>query len=168
MTTINTSLLVLLDPNDEYKQFDTIYDAQCLSRFTDKNRCVAHVLSRRAIARLLHFFMPNAESSLIGTTVTLCDNTVFYIYCIDEVTVKLMESLYNHPMFVKIFHVQWLSTYLKQAALAYLINRAERRRHEPDEYDTTLQAASEYASALAQELNEYMIVKTGRQPDDHA
>ncbi|CAF1221375.1 unnamed protein product [Rotaria sordida] len=163
---INTSVLVLLDPNNQHQQFDGHYDAQLFSRFTDKNRCVLHVLSRLAHVRLLHFFIPNAENTLISARVTLFKNTIFYIYCIDETSVAAMKQIYNYPMFVKIFHVQWLSTYLYQAAIAHLVEQAERTQHEPEEYDTALQAAAEFANILANELNEHMVVKTGVQPDD--
>ncbi|CAF2769470.1 unnamed protein product [Rotaria sp. Silwood2] len=166
MAAVNTSILVLLDPTDQHRQFDGNYDAQLFSRFTNKNRCILHVLSRLAHVHLLHFFIPNAENTLIRARVTLFKNTIFYIYCIDEASVKTMERTYNYPMFVKIFHVQWLSTYVCQAAIAHLVERAERAQHEPEEYDTSLQAAAELANTLANELNEYMIVKTGAQPDD--
>ncbi|CAF1055427.1 unnamed protein product [Rotaria sp. Silwood1] len=166
MTATNTSVLVLLDPNDHHQQFDGNYDAQLFSRFTDKNRCVLHVLSRLAHVGLLHFFIPNAENTLINARVTLFKNTIFYIYCIDEGSVIAMKRTYNYPMFVKIFHVQWLSTYICQAAIAHLVERAERTQHDPEEYDTSLQVAAELANTLANELNEYMIVKTGLQPED--
>lgn len=166
MTAVNTSLLVLLDLKDEYKRFEQCYDAQLFFRSTDKSRCVLHVLSSRPNVRLLHFFIPNAENTLIRARVTLFKNTIFYIYCVDEANVRAMERTYNYPMFVKIFHVEWLSTYLHQAAITHLVERAERTKHEPDEYDTALQAAAEHANKLAEDLTEHMIVTTGISPDD--
>jgi hypothetical protein len=166
MAAVNTSLLVLLDLHDEYKRFEERYSAQLFSRFTNKDRCVLHVLSSRSNVRLLHFFIPNAENILIRARVTLFKNTIFYIYCVDEASVRAMERTYHYPMFVKIFHVEWLSTHLHQAAIAHLVERAELTKHEPDEYDTALQAAAELANKLAEDLTEHMIVKTGLQPDD--
>jgi hypothetical protein len=166
MAVANTSLLVLLDLHDEHKQHDTTYNLELFSRFTDKNRCVLHVLSSLARIRLLHFFIPNIENTLIAARVTLFKNTIFYIYCVDEASVRAMERRYNYPMFVKIFHVQWLSTHLEQAACMYFIEQAERTKHEPEEYDAALQGAIESIAKLTDELKEHMIVKTGQQPDD--
>jgi len=166
MAAANTSLLVLLDLNDEYKRFEERYNAQLFSRFTNKDRCVLHVLSNRPNVRLLHFFIPNAENTLIRARVTLFKNTIFYIYCVDEASIREMERTYNYPMFVKIFHVEWLPIQLHQAALTHLVERAQHTRHDPDEYDILLQTAAELANKLADDLTEHMNVRTGLQPDD--
>ena len=167
MTAIQSSLLVLLDLQDKYIRFEQEYNAPFFSRFTNKNRCVLHVLSNGQSARLLHFFIPNAENTMIRARVTLFKNTIFYIYCVDDETARTMERTYNYPMFVKAFHAEWLPTYLHQAAISHLVEQAERSRHEPDEYDTALQTAADHASQLAEELTHHMIVTTGVQPDDH-
>jgi hypothetical protein len=84
----------------------------------------------------------------------------------NQESINQMKEQYNLPMFFKIFHVDSLSTYLRQAAIAHLIEQAERAKHEPDEYDIALQEASELSDALANELYKHMINKTGVLPDD--
>jgi hypothetical protein len=70
-------------------------------------------------------------------------------------------------MFVKVFHVEWLATFLHQAAINHLVERAARTEHEPDdEYDAALQAAAEHVKKLEEDLTNHMIVTTGIQPDD--
>ncbi|CAF3387757.1 unnamed protein product [Rotaria socialis] len=87
-------------------------------------------------------------------------NTIYYIYCVDGASIKEMKQQYDYPMFVKVFHVECLATYLRQAAISHLIEQAERRKHEPDEHELALQAAAEFSDALANKLSEYMIEKT--------
>jgi hypothetical protein len=165
MAAVQTSLLVLLDLDNQHMQFEQVYNAQFFVRFIDKARCVLHVLSSRPRVRLLHFFIPYAEKTLISTR-TIFTNTIYYIYCVDEATVQTIERTHNYPMFVKAFHAELLSTYLHQAAIAYLVENAERNRHVPDEYDLSLQAAADHATRLAEELDNHMIVQTGVQPED--
>ena len=166
MTAVNPSHLILLDVNDEYKRFEEEYNAQLFSRFTNKSRCLLHVLSTRPNVRLFHFFIPNVENTLIRTRVTLFQNTIFYIYCIDDATVRAMERTYNYPMFVKAFHVELLPTHLHQAAILHLIDCAGRSRHEPDEHDTALQGAIEHLGSLIEDLTNHMIITTGVQPEE--
>ncbi|CAF0856539.1 unnamed protein product [Rotaria sordida] len=160
MTVMNTSLLVLLDLQDEHKNFETIFDSHIFCRFTNKIQCLEHVSSRLTNIRLLHFFIPKSEHIIIDARL-LFFNTIYYIYCIDQISINEMKQQYDYPMFVKIFHIKSLSTYLYQAAIAHLIEQAERRKHEPDEHDIALQAAAEFSDILANELYEYMIEKIG-------
>jgi hypothetical protein len=166
MTAINPSLLVLLDLQNEYERFERIFNAKLFCRFTTKTQCLAHVSSRFTNIRLLHFFIPKSEHIIIGANIVLF-NTIYYIYCIDQESINEMKQQYDFPMFVKIFNVESLSTYLRQAAIAHLIEQAERTKHEPDEHDIALQAAAELADALSRELYDHMKDKTGVQPDDH-
>jgi hypothetical protein len=85
----------------------------------------------------------------------------------NQESINEMKQQYNIPMFIKIFNVKSLSTYLRQAAIGHLIEQAERTKHEPDEYDIALQAAAELSDALAKELYEHMNDKIGVQSDDH-
>lgn len=162
---VNSGALVLFDPNGQYQRLERIYDAQLFKRCTDKGRCVLHVLSTLRTVRLLDLFLPDAEHSLIGGRVLLFKNTVFHIYCKTSAIISEMERRYNIPVFVKIFHIDWLETHLQQAALGHLNDYAERTQHEPDEYDVALQAASEIAMTLANDLRQHMITKLGEQPE---
>jgi len=160
MTTINPFLLVLLDLQNEYQRFERIFNPQLLCRFNNKTQCLAYISSRLTNIRLLHFFIPKSEHNEINDNIIFF-NTIYYIYCMDQESIKEMKEQYNLPMFFKIFHVESLSTYLRQAAIAHLIERAERTKHEPDEYDIALHEAAELSDALANELHEYMIDKIG-------
>lgn len=166
MTAKNPSLLVLLDLQDEYEKFERIFHSQLFSRFKNKAQCLEHILSRLPNIRLLHYFIPKSEHTEIGANVVFF-NTIYYIYCMDQESINQMRRQYDFPMFVKIFNVESLLTYLRQAAIAHLIEQAERRKHEPDEHDIALQAAAELSDALARELNQHMIDTTGVQPDDN-
>jgi len=167
MTTINPFLLVLLDLQNEYQRFERIFNPQLLCRFNHKTQCLAYISSRLTNIRLLHFFIPKSEHiEIIGDNISFF-NTIYYIYCMNQESINQMKEQYNFPMFFKIFHVESLSTYLRQAAIAHLIEQAERTKHEPDEHDIALQAAAELADALSRELYDHMKDKTGVQPDDH-
>ncbi|CAF1932629.1 unnamed protein product [Rotaria magnacalcarata] len=137
MSVINASLLVLLDLLEEHKNFEIIFDSHVFCRFTNKTKCLKYVSSRLTNIRLLHFFIPKYGASI-----------------------KEMKQQYDYPMFVKIFHVDCLATYLRQAAISHFIEQAERRKHEPDEHELALQVAAEFSDALANKLSEYMIEKT--------
>jgi hypothetical protein len=166
MTTINPFLLVLLDLENEYEKFERIFNPQLLCRFNNKIQCLTYISSRLTNIRLLHFFIPKSEYiEIIGDNINFF-NTIYYIYCMNQESINQMKEQYNLPMFFKIFHVDSLSTYLRQAAIAHLIEQAERAKHEPDEYDIALQEASELSDALANELYKHMINKTGVLPDD--
>jgi hypothetical protein len=165
MAAVQNPLLILLDLYNNYLHFEQQYDAQFFARFSDRNRFVLYVLSNRPRVSLFHFFIPNAENTLISTRI-LFKNTIFYIYCTDEAAVGIMKRTYNYPMFVKVFHADSLATYLHQAAVAYLVEYAERNRHQPDEHDISLQAAVDHLDRLAEELTNHMIVTTGVQPEE--
>jgi hypothetical protein len=165
MTAINSSLLVLLDLQNEFERFERIFHSQLFSRFTNKTQCLEHISSRLPNIRLVHFFLPKSEHTEIGANLVFL-NTIYYIYCIDQGGMNEMRQRYDCPMFVKIFNVESLSTYLRQAAIGHLIEQAERTKHEPDEHDIALQAAAELSDALAKELYKYMNDKIGVPPDD--
>ncbi|CAF2240458.1 unnamed protein product [Rotaria magnacalcarata] len=122
---------------EEHKNFEIIFDSHVFCRFTNKTKCLKYVSSRLTNIRLLHFFIPKYGASI-----------------------KEMKQQYDYPMFVKIFHVDCLATYLRQAAISHFIEQAERRKHEPDEHELALQVAAEFSDALANKLSEYMIEKT--------
>ncbi|CAF1624511.1 unnamed protein product, partial [Rotaria magnacalcarata] len=166
MAAVNTNVLVLLDPTDQHKRFEQIYDRQLFSRFTDKHRCVLHVMSSLQHVRFIDFFIPHTEHSIVSARITLFKKTIFYIYCTNAENIEEMRRRYNYPMFVKIFDVQWLATYLQHAALGYLIEHAQRAQYDLDECDLALQQAAEMANGLADELTAHMIVQTGTQPND--
>lgn len=164
--TIQRSALVFFDPQNEYQQLTQNYDADIFSRFSDKGRCILHMLSYVLNNGSIHFFLPNAEQALLSARNTIFKNTTFYIYCVDPAVVQEMRGIYNHLVLVKIFHIEWLPIYMNQAAIMCLIERAERTRHEPDEHDMALQAAVVFTNELAEELQRHMIVKTGVQAMD--
>ncbi len=166
MTAINPSLLVLLDLQDEYQQFERIFDSQLFCRFTNRIQCLEHVSPRRLTnIRLLHFFIPKSQHVLIGADVVFF-KTIYYIYCTDRTSINQMRQQYDLPMFVKILNVKSLLTYLRQAAIAHFVEQAERTEHEPDEHDVALQEAAELSEALGNELREHMNNKIGVQPSD--
>ena len=156
------SHLVLLDPRNEHRRFEDDYSAPLFIRFTDRGRCLLHVLSARSYIHLFHLFLPNSENTLIRTRVFLFQNTIFYIYCVDKATVRSMERTHNHPMFVKAFHVDDLSMYLHHAAIGHLLEQAGRQ----NDPDAEFQEAAHHAVQLAEELENHMIIQTGRQPED--
>jgi hypothetical protein len=163
MTTINPSL-ILLDLRNAYSRFETIFDRQLFSRFTNKAQCLQHV-SSRANVRLLNYFIPTSEHGDIGAGIVFL-NTICYIYCTDQDSMKQMRALYDMPMIVKIISAESLLTFIRQAALVHYTEQAERRKHEPDEHNDALQAAVEQTLALANELREHMMDQIGVQPDD--
>jgi hypothetical protein len=165
MTVISPSRLILLDLHDEHEKFEAIFNPQIFRRFVNKDQCSAHILSHLTNVRLLHFFIPKSEHTVIGADSVFL-NTIYYLYCMDQASVDEMRQQYDLPMFVKIFNVQSLCTYLCQAAVAHLMEQAERSIHEPDEHDIALQAAAELSDALSQELYNHMIDKIGEQPTD--
>jgi hypothetical protein len=166
MTAINPSLLVLLDLQDEHQRFERIFDSQLFCRFTNQIQCLEHVSPHRLTnIRLLHFFIPKSEHVVIGADIVFL-KTIYYIYCMDQTSINQMRQRYDFPMFVKIFNVKSLLTYLRQAAIAYFVEQAERTKHEPDEHDVALQAAAELSEALGNELREHMNNKIGVQPSD--
>ncbi|CAF1053984.1 unnamed protein product [Adineta ricciae] len=158
MSTIHPSLIVLLDLEDEYKDFEKFFDSQLFRRYTNKDQCFHHISSRLNTSRLLHLFLPKSEHAIVETRLVTF-NTIYYIYCIDKSSISAMQDLYNVPMFVKIFHKRSLSTYLQQAAISHLIEQAERAQHQPDERDMALQTAFELSNALTYELRQHMQEK---------
>lgn len=157
--------IVLLDLRNEYQDFENTFRPQLLSHFITKPECLAYIASRLANIRLLHFFIPESEHIEIGADIVLM-KIIYYIYCQDDASMNQMRHQYNTPMYVKIFHVESLSTYLRQAAITHLIEQAERTIHEPDEHDIALQAAAELSDTLANELYEHMNDMVGSQPED--
>ncbi|CAF1271563.1 unnamed protein product [Adineta steineri] len=166
MAAIIPSRLVLLDLQDEYGNFGTIFRSQLFCRFTDRARCLAYISNHRTNIRLLHFFIPKSEHVVVDADIVLF-NTIYYIYCMNEAGINEMRRQYNFPMYVKIFDVESLSTYLRQAAIGILSERAERTRHEPDEHDIALQLAAELADTLGDELRQHMNGRIGEQPNDN-
>ncbi|CAF0826253.1 unnamed protein product [Adineta steineri] len=166
MAAINPSLLVLLDLQDEYENFGTIFKSQLFCRFNDRARCLNYISNRRTNIRLLHFFIPKSEHIVVGADIVLF-NTIYYIYCMDEAGINEMRRQYNSPMYVKVFDIESLSTYLRQAAIGILFERAERTKHEPDEHDIVLQLAAELADTLGDELRRHMNGRIGEQPNDN-
>ncbi|CAF3422392.1 unnamed protein product [Rotaria socialis] len=166
MAAVNTNVLVLLDPTDQHQRFEQLYDRQLFSRFTDKDRCILHVMSSLQHVRFIGFFIPHTEHTIVNARITLFKNTIFYIYCTNAANIREMRRRYNYPMFVKIFDVQWLAIYLKHVAIGHLFEHAQRAQYDLDECDLALQQAAEIANGLADELTAHMIVKTGTQPDD--
>ncbi len=156
--------LILLDLQDEYRRFEAMFDPQLFCRFTNKTQCLQQVSSHTNI-RLLHFFIPKSEHVEIGAGIVFL-NTIFYLYCIDQGSENEMIQRYPQRLFVKIFNAGSLLTFLHQAALAHYTEQAERRKHEPDEYNYALQAAIDQSLALANELKEHMLEQIGVQPDD--
>lgn len=162
---VNNPPLVLLDLQNEYQNFEEIFDSQVFCRFTDKIRCLEHVSTRPANIRALHFFIPKSEHTIIGPNI-IFSNTIYYIYCIDNPSIDEMNEQYHFPMFVKIFNADSLWMNLQGASIAHWIEQANRTQHQPDEHDVALQAGAELSNALAEKLREHMIFKIGMQPDD--
>lgn len=158
MSVINHSLVVLLDIQNEHKNLEAILDFHVFSRFNIKIKCLEYVSSRLTNTRLLHFFIPQSDHTIINQNL-LFSNTIYYIYCRDQASINEMKQQYAYPMFIKIFHINSLLTYLRQAAISHLIEQAERRQHEPDEHEIALQTAAEYSHTLKNDLYKYMIEK---------
>lgn len=166
MTNTNPSLLVLLDLQNQFQQFENQFNAQLFSRFINKPECLQFINARLTNIRLVHFFLPNSEHTEIGADVVFF-KTIYYIYCQDEETYRQMRRQYdNMALFVRILHIESLSRYLCQVAVEYFMEQAERTRHEPDEYDIALQTTVELVDRLALDLREHMVENTGIQPED--
>lgn len=163
--TVNNPPLVLLDLQSEYQRFEEIFDSQSFGRFTDRAQCLQHVSSRPANIRALHFFIPKSEHTIIDPNI-IFSNTIYYIYCMDDQSINEMNQTYQFPMFVKIFDVESLLMNLRGALIAHWIEQANRTQHQPDEHDIALQVGAELSNALAEELRQHMIFKTGVPPDD--
>jgi hypothetical protein len=165
MAAVQNPSVTLLDLANRYSHFEQHYDARYFARFSDRNRCVLQLLSSRPILNLLRFFIPDAEHTLISTRI-LFKSTIFYLYCTDEAAVTRMKQTRDYPMFVKIFLAESLATHLRHAAIDYLVEYADRNKHNPAEHNEALHEAADHANILAQELHNHMVETTGVQPEE--
>lgn len=166
MPGVSLQLLILFDPRDNHRDYETQIDLRIFKRCNNSQECRNHIVNQAD--RDKHLFLPDFETELAEGPLPGLSDTHINVYCHGQQLIDSNDEKFGGRVLNRIFAVDELPYYLYNAGIEVLHRLLRRPPTElnENEHDELVLIAKQQLTRLRDLFDQYMITQLGQQALD--